>query len=174
MEQQQFQIYDDVQGFRPMEVSSYIPTLDRNQRIAAQAEQEKLAQIRANNQVRQKNAELAGKDLMALGELSKTLADVLIERQKGINEEEDAEGYNQAYLELQLNGNGPDLTDLNAGLEQAKGTSYGTAADVGAAVLGDNGENYEAAQRITKPTTWTMLLGATSKGRFVCTQYNVP
>ena len=73
MEQQQFKIYDDVQGFRPLAVSSYIPTLERNQRIQANAEQEALNQLRENNRVRQKNAQLAGKDLIALSNLSKTL-----------------------------------------------------------------------------------------------------
>ena len=151
MEQEQLQTYDSDTSFRPDRQVDLIPVIDRvNQRLNS-ADEAALQQVRSNNATRVKNAQNAGKDLIALSELSKTLTDQLVERQKGINEDEKAQGVVDGYQEY-LTGS-LDTTQVTQGIEAAKQQDV-VAQDVSSDVLGADGENYEAAAKISKATTW--------------------
>jgi len=151
MEQDQLQTYEEGTAFKPGHTVDVIPALDRiNSRLNA-ADQEALAQVRRNNDTRVKNAEKAGQDLIALSKMSKTLTDFLVERQKGINEDEKAEGVIEGYNDYQSGK--LDTQPLEEGLATAKQQDV-VAQDVSSEVLGDSGENYEAAASIGRATTW--------------------
>ncbi len=151
MEQEQLQTYDGDTGFNTTKQVDLIPVIDRlNARLNA-ADEAALQQVRANNAQRVKNAANAGKDLIALSKMSKTLTDALVERQKGINEDEKAEGVVEGYQQYLLGG--LDTSQVTEGMQTAK-QQDGVAQDVSSEVLGDSGENYEAAAGISKATTW--------------------
>ena len=151
MEQDQFQSYEQGEGFNPEAVANVIPALDRINARLNSADQEALAQVRRNNATKVKNAASAGQDLIALSKMSKTLTDALVERQKGINEDEKAEGIVEGYQQWMQGG--LDTTPLQEGMKTAA-QQDAVAQDVSSEVLGDSGENYEAAASISKATTW--------------------
>ena len=62
MEQLQFDPNFQGDSFDPVRQVDYTKTLDRRNQRLNQADQEALAQVRRNNQVRIQNAENAGKD----------------------------------------------------------------------------------------------------------------
>lgn len=148
---EELQTYDSDTSFKPDRQVDLIPVIDRvNQRLNS-ADEAALQQVRSNNATRVKNAQNAGKDLIALSELSKTLTDQLVERQKGINEDERAQGKVDGYQDWLTNS--LDTTQVTEGIEAAKQQNV-VAQDVSSEVLGSNGENYEAAAAIGKATTW--------------------
>ena len=151
MEQDQLQTYEEGTAFKPGHTVDVIPSLDRiNSRLNA-ADQEALAQVRRNNKTRVENSKQVGQDLIALSKMSKTLTDALVERQKGINEDEKAEGVIEGFNDYQAGK--LDTQPLQEGLETAKQQDV-VAQDVSSEVLGNSGENYEAAASIGKATTW--------------------
>ncbi len=151
MEQEQLQTYEGDTGFNTTKQVDLIPVIDRvNARLNA-ADEAALAQVRRNNQTRVENSKQVGQDLVTLSKLSKTLTDALVERQKGINEDEKAEGVVEGYQQYLLGG--LDTSQVTEGMQTAK-QQDGVAQDVSSEVLGDSGENYEAAAGISKATTW--------------------
>jgi hypothetical protein len=150
MEQDQFQSYEEGESYKPGHTVNVIPALDRiNARLNA-ADQEALAQVQRNNRTRVENSKSAGQDLIALSKMSKTLTDALVERQKGINEDQNAEGLvagQQLWEQRQL-----DTSEYDAGTAAAK-QQDSVVQDVASDVLGDSGENYEAAASLSKATT---------------------
>ena len=151
MEQEQYQSYEQGEAFKPGHVVNVIPALDRINARLSSADQEALAQVRRNNQTRVQNSKRAGEDLAALSKMSKTLTDFLVERQKGINADEEADGVvagHEQWMAGQL-----DTTELDAGIAEAK-KQNDVAQDVASDVLGNNGENYEAAAAIGDATTF--------------------
>lgn len=151
MNQEELQTYDSDTSFRPNRQVDLIPAIDRENSRQSSADQEALAQVRRNNQTRVENSKRAGQDLIALSKLSKTLTDQLIERQEGINEDEKAQGVVDGYQDY-LSGD-LDTTQVTQGIEAAREQDV-VAQDVSSEVLGDVGENYEAAATISKATTW--------------------
>ncbi len=150
MDQEQLQTYDSDTSFRPDRQVDLIPAIDRENSRQSAADQEALAQVRRNNRTRVENSRRAGQDLIALSKLSKTLTDQLVERQKGLNEDERAEGNvagQQQYEKSLL-----DTSEYDAGAAVAK-QQDGVVQDGVAEVLGKSGENYEAAARLGKATT---------------------
>ncbi len=150
MEQDQFQSYEEGTAYKPGKVVDVIPALDRINSRLNSADQAALAQVQANNRTRVANSKLVGQDLIALSKMSKKLTDTLVKRQEGINEDQRAEGNvagQQQWERSQL-----DTSEYDAGAEAAK-QQDGVVQDVVAEVLGESGENYEAAARLGKATT---------------------
>ena len=151
MEQIQFDDNFQGVGFDPTEQVDYIPTLDRRNQRLNQADQEALAQVRRNNQIRIKNAQNAGKELEALSKLSGKLTKLVGDIYKEKQEEQEAEDVTKGF-EMYLDG-GLDMTSYNQTMGEAR-QQAGTAADVEAEVLGEGGENYEASSAIGKSTAF--------------------
>jgi hypothetical protein len=169
MEQDQFQSYEQDEGFKPGHTINVIPALDRlNARLNA-ADQAALAQVQANNRTRVQNSKQAGQDLIALSKMSKTLTDALVERQKGINEDERLEGV-LAGQEAALAGT-LDTTKYDEGMAQAKQIDN-AVQDVGADLLSQDPKNYEAVSQLTGKTTWRSKGFREGYYGTVMTQYN--
>ena len=151
MEQIQYNDYFEGVGFDPIKQIDYIPTLDRKNERLNRADEAALAQVRRNNQVKVQNAENAGKDLIALSELSKTLGDFVGKIAKERKAEQDAEDVAEGF-ELYLNG-GLDMSEYNSTMGQARQQSQ-VASDVEADVLGEDGSNYEASSAISRSTAF--------------------
>jgi len=151
MEQDQLQTYEQGEGFKPGHTVDVIPSLDRINSRLNSADQEALAQVRRNNQTRVDNARNAGQDLIALSKMSKTLTDALVERQKGINEDEEAEGFIEGLS--QHRAGLLDTSELDAGMAVARQQDE-VAQETAAQVMGNSDENYEAAATIGKATTF--------------------
>ena len=125
MEQAQFNAYQEGVGFDPIKQIDYTPSLDRRNQRLNRADEQALAQVRRNNQVRIQNAQNAGKDLEALGKLSGKLASLLGDIKKEQDERDMEEGMMLAYTD------GVDMSDFNqteAELTQAE-SAANQAAD---------------------------------------------
>ena len=152
MEQLQFDPNFQGDSFDPVRQVDYTKTLDRRNQRLNQADQEALAQVRRNNQVRIQNAENAGKDLIALSKLSEKLTNLVGDIYKEKKAEQDAEDVAQGF-EMYLNG-GLDMSSYNDTMGQAKDQSR-TVANVEADVLGEDGENYEASSTISRRSAFS-------------------
>ena len=87
MDQINFQPYDVNVGFNPTQQIDYTPSLDRRNRRLNQADQEALAQVRRNNQVKIQNAKTAGDDLIALSKFSEKLTNLVADISKKTQED---------------------------------------------------------------------------------------
>jgi len=152
MEQLQFNDHFQGEGFDPVQQVDLTRTLDRKNARLNRADEEALAQVRRNNQVRIQNAQDSGDGLIALGKFSGKLSNLLGDIAKERKEEQDAEDLAKG-LDLYRRG-GLDMSDYNLQYDQAKEEAH-VAADVEAGVLGDNGENYDASSLIGKSTAFS-------------------
>ncbi len=152
MEQLQFNDHFQGEGFDPVQQVDLTRTLDRKNARLNRADEEALAQVRRNNQVRIQNAQDSGDGLIALGKLSGKLSNLLGDIAKERQEEQDAEDVAFGF-EMFLK-NGLDMSGFNETMGQAKEQAH-TAANAEAAVLNEDGTNYEASSAISKSTAFS-------------------
>lgn len=151
MEQLQFNDNFAGEGFDPVTQIDYTKSLDRRNARLNKADEEALAQVRRNSDIRIQNAQDSGKGLEALGKLSGKLSKLLGTVAKERKEEQDAEDVAFGF-ELWLK-NGLDMSGFKETMGQAKDQAH-TAANVEAGVLDEDGNNYEASSAIGKSTAF--------------------
>ena len=128
MEQLQFDDNFAGEGFAPVTQIDYTKSLDRRNARLNRADEEALAQVRRNSQVRIQNAQDSGKGLAALGQLSSKLSNLLGTVAKERQEEQDAEDVATGF-ELYLN-KGLDMSGFNETMGQAKNQAHEKAEPV--------------------------------------------
>ncbi len=149
MEQLQFDDHFQGVGFDPIKQVDLTKSLDRRNQRLNRADQEALAQVIRNNNVRIENAQDSGKDLIALSKFSNKLTDLVGDIAKEREEQKKkAELSNLVYLTAfgQF-----DMSDYNKDKAIAKDQAH-TAANAEASVLGEGGENYDASSLIGNST----------------------
>ena len=156
MEQSQYQSYSEPVGFRPVRQPDIIPELDREAKRQANARAGYLQGLQRNEAVEVQNARRFGEGLSDLGKGLKSVASFSATLQKKLVEEENekikedyAAGLNAGYMDY-IN-KGVDLKDYRATENQLKEQNQ-VAQNVASNVLGDDGENFEAANAISTGT----------------------
>jgi hypothetical protein len=162
MAQRQLQSQQQTTDYRP------VATYDNSRAMAAEYDKntrsdERILQgMRENEAIIVENAKRPGKELEQLGKFSQTLTNFLVEEQQERNENEEAEGINEAFLTFSTDG--IDTTQLEEGEAQAERQDQ-VAQDVASGVLNKDGTNYRASSAFSAPTTWREV--GRSKGRLM-------
>jgi hypothetical protein len=162
MAQRQLQSQQQTTDYKP------VATYDNSRAMAAEYDKntrsdERILQgMRENEAIIVENAKRPGKELEQLGKFSQTLTNFLVEEQQERNENEEAEGINEAFLTFSTDG--IDTTQLEEGEAQAERQDQ-VAQDVASGVLNKDGTNYRASSAFSAPTTWREV--GRSKGRLM-------
>ena len=112
MDQINFQSYDEVEGFNPVQRTDATGALDRRNAQLRRDEEAFLSGLRRNTSTNVQNAKQQGQDLIALSKFSKTLTDFLVKEEEKQNERDMEEGMMLAYTD------GVDLTAVDEAEEQ--------------------------------------------------------
>ena len=112
MDQINFQSYDEVEGFNPVQRTDTTGALDRRNAQLRRDEEAFLSGLRRNTSTHVQNAKQQGQDLITLSKFSKTLTDFLVKEEEKQNERDMEEGMMLAYTE------GADLTAVDEAEEQ--------------------------------------------------------
>ena len=140
MEQLQFNAYQENVGFDPTAQIDYTPSLDRRNARLNKADEEALAQVRRNSDVRIQNTQDSGKDLEALSKLSSKLSKLLGDIKKEQDERDIEEGTMLAYTE------GVDMSDFDQ--TEAELTQAESATNQAADEYTENGGDVFVADKI--------------------------
>ena len=136
-------------GFNPIEQVDLAPAIQAEQERQMRPERERLAEIAANDRVRIKNSGQYGRDLQALGQLSETLSNQLLEYQKKENEKAMQRGMMQAYTEGVSPADQKDFDERESMLDATKVAAEKDAADAEA-----NGASVFTGEKIRQLSGW--------------------
>jgi len=149
MEQLQFDDHFQGVGFDPIKQVDLTKSLDRRNQRLNRADEEALAQVIRNNNVRIQNAQDSGNDLIALSKFSSKLTNLVGDIAKEKEEEKKKEEF-AGFLRRIAFGQF-DMSGYNKTKALAKDQAH-TAANAEASVLGEGGENYDASSPIGNST----------------------
>ena len=163
MEQINFQSYDEVEGFNPVQRVDATQALDRRNTLLRQGEQRFLSGLQRNTQTHVANAKRAGESLEALSKFSKTLTDFLVKEEEKQNEREMEEGMMLAYTE------GADTTSI----DEVEGQLLDVERKVNAAAdeYEQNGGDLYTGQRIRNLSGWKQVGYQKAKAQLGAIEY---
>ena len=163
MEQINFQSYDEVEGFNPVQRVDATQALDRRNTLLRQGEQRFLSGLQRNTQTNVANAKRAGESLEALSKFSKTLTDFLVKEEEKQNEREMEEGMMLAYTE------GADTTSI----DEVEGQLLDVERKVNAAAdeYEQNGGDLYTGQRIRNLSGWKQVGYQKAKAQLGAIEY---
>ena len=136
-------------GFNPIEQVDLAPAIQAEQERQMAPERARLQELAANDKVRIQNAGQYGRDLQALGQLSETLSNQLLEYQKKENEKAMQRGMMNAYTEGVPLNEQEEFDQKEAQLEATKVAAEKDAADAEA-----NGASVFTGEKIRQLSGW--------------------
>jgi len=136
-------------SFNPINQIDIVPAMQQEQQRQLNAEQQRLAEIAANDKVRVQNAGEAGRNYQALGQFSETLATQMVEYQKKENEKAMQRGMMDAYTDGVAPEERAAFDAMETELNGAKVAAEKDAADAEA-----NGASVFTGEKIRKLSGW--------------------